>query len=103
MDAEADLRLFWTHRSFCWFCYEVAQVFDLTKFTMKTKGQLHRLVCDFSGLPYSGKNVWKMNFCPGQIVREFWFQSRKLRKNEKSQGKVRTFQNFPKIVIVLAV
>ena len=36
---------------------------------------------------------------PGQgKVREFLFQSGKCRKNEKSQGKIREFQNFPKKV-----
>ena len=43
----------------------------------------------FSGLPWSGKNVWKMKKFPGQgNVREFHFQSEKFRrkKKEKSQG-----------------
>ena len=26
VDAQADLSLRWAHRSFCWFCHEVAQV-----------------------------------------------------------------------------
>ena len=25
-DAKADLSLRWAHRSFCWFCHEVAQI-----------------------------------------------------------------------------
>ena len=38
---------------------------------------------------------------PGQgKVREFHFQSGKFRKNEKSHGKVREFQNFPKKMLV---
>ena len=47
-----------------------------------------------SGLPRSGKKVWKMKFFLGQgKVREFWYESGKFRKkNAKSQGKVREFQ-----------
>ena len=38
-----------------------------------------------------------MKFFPGQgKVREFQFQSGKYRKNDKSQGKVREFEKFPK-------
>ena len=38
---------------------------------------------------------------PGQgKVRELHFQSGKFKKNEKSQGKVREFQNFPKKMLV---
>ena len=33
-------------------------------------------------------------------VREFHFQSGKFRRNEKSQGKVREFQNFQKKMLV---
>ena len=40
-----------------------------------------------SGLPRSGKKVWKMKIFPGQgKVREFWFESGKLEKTDKSQG-----------------
>ena len=47
-----------------------------------------------SGLPRSGKNVWKMKFFPGQgKVREFCGWSGKLRKDLESQGKVREFEN----------
>ena len=49
-----------------------------------------------TGLPRSGKKFWKMKKFPGQgKVRELHFQSGKFNKNEKSQGKVREFQNFP--------
>ena len=38
-----------------------------------------------------------MKFIPGQgKVREFQFKSGKFRKNDKSQGKVREFEKFPK-------
>ena len=51
-----------------------------------------------SGLPRSGKKFWRMKNFPGQgKVRELHFQSGKFKKrNEKSHGKVREFQNFPK-------
>ena len=46
------------------------------------------------GLPWSGKNIWKMNFFPGQgKVREFCGQSGKFRKDLESQGEVRDFEN----------
>ena len=48
-----------------------------------------------SGLPQSGKNVWKMKFFPGQgKVREFWFVSGKLEKTDKRQGKSGNFKFF---------
>ena len=54
-----------------------------------------------AGLPRSGKKFWKMKNFPGQgKVRELHFQSGKFRKNEKSHGKVREFQNFPKKMLV---
>ena len=54
-------------------------------------------IATITGLPRSGKNIWKMKIFPGQgKVREFHFQSGKFRKNEKSHGIVREFQNFPK-------
>ena len=47
-----------------------------------------------SGLPRSGKNVWKMEFFPGQgKVREFCGWPRKFRKDLKSQRKVWEFEN----------
>ena len=47
-----------------------------------------------SGLPRSGKNIWKINYFPGQgKVREFNGWSGKLRKDLESQGKVREFEN----------
>ena len=53
-------------------------------------------------LPRSGKKFWKMKNFPGQgKVRELHFQSGKfLKKKEKSHGKVREFQNFPKKMLV---
>ena len=40
-----------------------------------------------SGLPQSGKNIWKMKFFPGQgKVREFCGWSGKFRKDLESQG-----------------
>ena len=45
-----------------------------------------------SGLP--GKNIWKMNFFPGQgKVREFFGWPGKFRKDLESQGKIREFEN----------
>ena len=47
-----------------------------------------------SGLPQSGKNIWKMTFFPGQgKVREFCGWPGKFRKDLESQGKVREFEN----------
>ena len=46
------------------------------------------------GLPWSGKNIWKMIFFPGQgKVREFCGWPGKFRKDLESQGKVREFEN----------
>ena len=46
------------------------------------------------GLPWSGKNVWKMKFFPGQgKVREFCCWPGKFRKDLESQGKVREFED----------
>ena len=40
-----------------------------------------------SGLPRSGKNIWKINFFPGQgKVREFCGRSGKFRMDLESQG-----------------
>ena len=53
------------------------------------------------GLPRSGKKFWKMKKNPGQgKVKELHFQSGKFKNNEKSHGKVREFQNFPKKMLV---
>ena len=47
------------------------------------------------------EKFWKMKNFPGQgKVRELHFQSGKFKKNEKSHGKVREFQNFPKKMLV---
>ena len=47
-----------------------------------------------SGLPQSGKNIWKMKFFSGQgKVREFCGWPGKFRKDLENQGKVREFEN----------
>ena len=47
-----------------------------------------------SGLPRSGKNIWKIKFFPGQgKVREFCGLPGKFRKDLESQGKVGEFEN----------
>ena len=47
-----------------------------------------------AGLPWSGKNISKMKFFPGQgKVREFCRWSGKSRKDLESQGKIREFGN----------
>ena len=47
-----------------------------------------------TGLPWSGKNIWKTNFFPGQgKVREFCYWPGKFRKDLESQEKVRKFEN----------
>ena len=57
-----------------------------------------------TGLPRSGKTVWKMKVFPGQgKVREVWFESGKLAEIGNSQGKVREFQNFVKTEMSVAV
>ena len=55
---------------------------DVLPFTLRT------------GLPWSGKNIWKMKFFPGQgKVREFCGWPGKFRKDLESQGKFREFEN----------
>ena len=45
-----------------------------------------------------------MKIFPGQgKVREIWFESGKLEKTDKSQRKVREFQNFLKTEMAMAV
>ena len=47
-----------------------------------------------SGLPQSGKNIWKMKFLPGQgKVREICEWSGKFRNDLENLGKVREFEN----------
>ena len=47
-----------------------------------------------AGLPWSGENIWKMKFIPGQgKVREFCRWPGKFRKDLENQGKVREFEN----------
>ena len=55
-----------------------------------------------SGLPWSGEKNLENEKIPGQgKVRELHFQSGKLKKkNKKSHGNVREFQNFPKKMLV---
>ena len=48
-----------------------------------------------SGLPRSGKNIWKMTFFPGQgKVREFCGWPGKFRKDLERQGKVRELKKM---------
>ena len=47
-----------------------------------------------AGLPRSGKKVWKMKFFSRSG--NFNFSPGNLEKNDKSQGKVREFEKFPK-------
>ena len=55
-----------------------------------------RCLWQLAGFPWSGKNVWKIILFPGQgKVREFWCQSGKFRKNEKSQ-KIQGISEFSK-------
>ena len=47
-----------------------------------------------TGLPRSGKNIWKMKFFPDQgKVREFCGWPGKFRKDLESQGNVRKLEN----------
>ena len=47
-----------------------------------------------TGLPWAGKNIWKMKFFPGHgKVMEFCGWSVKFRKDLESQGKVSEFEN----------
>ena len=69
------------------YCHQIVQ---LTKTNMKSCFSTL-----FSGLPQSGKNIWKMKFFPGQgKVREFCGWPGKFRKDLKSQGKVRGANSF---------
>ena len=62
---------------------------------------LGRCPTESTGLPRSGKKFWKTKNFPDQgKVRELHFQSGKFKKNEKSHGKVREFQNFHKKMLV---
>ena len=70
-------------------------------FSVEFQIEPFRIPYKISGLPRSGKKFWKMKKIPGQgKVRELHFQSGKFKKNEKSHGKVREFQNFPKKMLV---
>ena len=47
-----------------------------------------------AGLPWSGKNIWKIKYFPGQgNVREFCGWPGKFIKDLESQEKVREFEN----------
>ena len=62
------------------------------KLLSKNSHLLVALVC-CSGLPQSGKKVWKMKNFPGQgKVREFWFESGKLEKLTKVREKSGNFK-----------
>ena len=53
-----------------------------------------RKYCNKTSLSSLGKNIWKMNFFPGQgKVRDSCGWSGKFRKDLESQGKVREFEN----------
>ena len=59
-----------------------------------SKTYLLKLQFGVSGLPRSGKNVWKMKFFLGQgKVWGFYGWPGKFRKDLESQGKVREFEN----------
>ena len=56
-----------------------------------------------SGLPWSGKKLWKKFHFPGLgKVMEFHFQSGKLEKMKKNNGKVREFQFFPQKMFLVS-
>ena len=53
-----------------------------------------KIIYHITGLPRSGKSVWKMKLFPGQgKIREFCGWSGKFRKALGSQGKVRELEN----------
>ena len=74
---------------FAMFC---ARLFICASWSPAGKGLtswLSFVVSSVTGLPRSGKKFWKMKNFPGQgKVRELHFQSGKIKKNEKSHGKV---------------
>ena len=48
---------------------------------------VRQVILTLSGLPWSGKNIWKMKFFPDQgKVREFCRWPEKFRKDLESQG-----------------
>ena len=62
----------------------------------KTQTSMH-----ITGLPWSGKKFWKMKiFQVREKSGSYIFSQGNLKKNEKSHGKVREFQNFPKKTLV---
>ena len=90
-----------------WFCLVFRQktiIYIICHAINQNSQRIDLIVMDtISGLPRSGKRFWKMKNFPGQgKVRELHFQSGKFKKNEKSHGKVREFQNFPKKMLVNA-
>ena len=61
----------------------------------------HILTSIIPGLPRSGKKFWKMkNFQVREKSGNYIFSQGNLKKNEKSHGKVREFQNFPQKMLV---
>ena len=75
---------------------EVREITKLPWNFKMDKNNLGQTSCDihYTGLPQSGKNIWKMKFFPGQQkVREYCGWSEKFRKDLESQGKVREFEN----------
>ena len=55
----------------------------------------------FTGLPRSGKKFWKMKiFQVREKSGNYIFSQGNFKKNDKSHGKVREFQNFPKKMLV---
>ena len=53
-----------------------------------------KIIYHITGLPWSGKNIWKMKLFPGQgKIREFCGWSGKFRKALESRGNVREFEN----------
>ena len=55
----------------------------------------------YSGLPRSGKKIWKMKNFPGQgKVRELHFQSGNLKKMKEVREKSGNFKIFPKKMLV---
>ena len=61
----------------------------------------HNVAFHQAGLPRSGKKFWKMKiFQVREKSGNYIFSQGNLKKNEKSHGKVREFQNFPKKMLV---
>ena len=73
---------------------QYGKIASVLKTITKTDGPVSIVIHCYSGLPRSGKNIWKMKFFPGQgKVREFSGWPGKFRKDLESLGKVREFEN----------